>query len=285
MPEAPHPNTDGRRWLKALGGVGFARLAEARLQAHHAIQALTAFAEAMAEPRPKDLHRSFDWDIGAQGLRTRPAEAAPDLTALFALPEFELRLERADVVVTTIRARGRGAAELREALRAATAGALGTAPPFPAPDFELPEHPTASGAPFDPGPEALAELAGWFTHADLAILRAVADFEGASETRVWPHHFDLATLVEAGEGQVGIGLSPGDGDIPHPYWYVRGYGHDGTDAAEQPDLPFGRWKEEGWPGAILEAPELVALDDAEAQSAAADAFLGTAVSTCVSLFG
>lgn len=268
-----------------LGSVGFPRLAEARLQAHHAIQALTAFAQALAEPRADDMHRSFDWDIGAQGLRTQPAASAPDLTALFALPEFELRLERADVVVATIEARGRTGAELRDSLRTATEGVLDDPPAFAPPEFELPAHRTGSGAPFDPDPEALAELARWYTHADLALLRAGPALGLEREIRVWPHHFDLATLADAGGGQVGIGLSPGDDAIPHPYWYVRGYGHDGVDAADLPTLSHGRWKDEGWPGAIMEAPELVVLDDADAQSAAADAFLGTVVPTCVSLFG
>lgn len=276
----------GRR----LGGCAPEVLAETRLHVHHALQALTGFAQSLVEPMEDDMHRNFDWDVGVRGFRTRPAVGAPDVTAVLALPEFELRLERSDAVLARIPAQGVGGRRLREQLEAACREEIPGASDrarFEPPEFDLPDHAVADGeTPFEPDSDALVELGAWLTHADLALLRVHDDFEGVcDEIRVWPHHFDLATLLEAESGTIGLGLSPGDGGTPHPYWYVRGYPKEEPREGDLPELPHGAWKFEGWTGAILEAPEIAALGDADAQRTAVDAFLDVAIDTCVRLLG
>src|SRR5918912_81934 len=69
--------------------------------------------------------------------------------------------------------------------------------------------------------------------------------------RCWPHHFDIATLLEfAGGRSIGAGLSPGDESCDGPYWYVNHY-----PATPRRDLPplagGGTWNTSGWVGAIL----------------------------------
>lgn len=270
----------------ALGRVPLDTLPEARLQTHHAVQVLTSFAQACVEPMEGDRHRNFDWDIGVRGFRARPAATDSSLTAVFAVEEFEVRLERADAVVARIPARGRTGAELRSELGTALSGALGRDVALEAPEFELPDHPTATDAAFDPDPAALEELATWFTHADLALLRVHESFQGGcDDIRVWPHHFDLATLLHADEGTLGMGLSPGDGGVEHPYWYVRGYPKHPPIEGDLPPLEHGSWKFEGWTGAILEAPEIIESDDPEDQDHAVDHFLELVIDTCLRLLG
>ena len=284
----------GRR----LGSVTPEALVDTRLQLHHAIQPLTSFAQALAEPMDDDQHRNLDWDIGTRGFRSRPAAGAPAMTTVFAVESFELRLEREDVVLASIPARGRSVDELRAALERAVTDALPSrAPEFEPPEFELPDHAVAGGhVSLTPDADALAELARWYTHADRALLRLEERVDvDMDEPRVWPHHFDLATLLHAASGTVGVGLSPGDGGIEHPYWYVRGYPDDGTahDPAglDLPALERGRWKFEGWTGAVLDAPDLVGKvsDDARDEAAdgvadeVADDFLSTAVTFCLGL--
>ena len=273
-----------------LGSVEPGALVDARLQLHHAIQPLTSFAQALVEPMENDRHRNLDWDIGTRGFRTRPAADAPAITAVLAVESFELRLEREDVVLASIPARGRTVDELRSALERAVADALPSAPPeFEPPEFQLPDHAVAGGnVPLTPDVDALAELARWYTHADRALLRLEerVDVE-MDEPRFWPHHFDLASLLHPVGGTVGVGLSPGDADIEHPYWYVRGYPDDGSahdpSNLDLPALAAGRWKSEGWTGAVLEAPDLVGETSADAQDDVIDAFLSTSIPFCLGL--
>lgn len=267
---------------QALGSVPLDLLAETRLRTHHALQVLTSFAQAAVEPLEDDQHRNFDWDIGARGFRTRSASTDPELSVVFDVPRFTVRVERSDAVLEVIEARPLGGDALRERLAAALRGALpeGTVEGLEPPEFDLPEHAVGDGAtPFEPDRQALEELARWFTHADLALLRLTDELGVPSdEVRCWPHHFDLGTLLQGDGGTVGLGFTPGDPGIAHPYWYVRSYPDTTSDAhGALPELPHGRWKLEGWTGAVLEADELIAAGDAGAQAGASDAFLRAAV--------
>ncbi|MDT8367955.1 MAG: hypothetical protein RQ745_02020 [Longimicrobiales bacterium] len=272
--------------IRALGSIPLDRLAETRLRTHHALQALTSFAQAAVDPLDDDQHRNFDWDIGARGFRTRPATADPELSVVFDVPRFAVRVERSDAVLNVIEAHTFGGDVLRERLADAVRSALpeGSIGRFERPEFDLPDHAVSDGTtPFQPDGDALEELARWFTHADLALLRLTDEIDLASdEVRCWPHHFDLGTLFQAVEGSdggtVGLGFSPGDPGIEHPYWYVRSYPDTTSDEhGALPDLPHGRWKLEGWTGAVLEADEVIAAGDAGAQADASDAFLRATV--------
>jgi len=98
----------------------------------------------------------------------------------------------------------------------------------------------------------------------------------------WPHHFDIATLIEVDAARagraartVGVGLSPGDASIDEPYCYVN---HWPTTARNVlPALAAGEWFREGWAGAVLRGGSLVAAGDAAAQEGLLRAFLASAV--------
>ncbi|HYX23808.1 MAG TPA: hypothetical protein VFC23_06615, partial [Thermoanaerobaculia bacterium] len=135
--------------------------------------------------------------------------------------------------------------------------------PLERPGEDFPAHPVGSGTPFSTAGPAFAEVGRYFADAD-RVLRALADRNrGASPVRCWPHHFDVATLilldsqVNAGSDpekarSIGVGLSPGDGAIAEPYFYVLPWPAPPTDAL--PRLAGGgRWQTAGWVGAVLEA--------------------------------
>jgi hypothetical protein len=107
---------------------------------------------------------------------------------------------------------------------------------------------------------------------------------GAAPVRVWPHHFDVGSVLPLGAGDgdeapsIGVGLSPGDEGIPEPYFYATPWPPPGADEP-LPDLASpGRWRREGWTGAVLTGSDLVAAGDGRAQAARASAFLAEAVS-------
>jgi hypothetical protein len=116
-------------------------------------------------------------------------------------------------------------------------------------DYDMPDDSvgTASVA-FSADPAALAELAGWFTHANLALRELTAREPNAVPVRVWPHHFDVGSisfLDEPGPSsrQIGFGLSPGDHYYEQPYFYVTAFPLPSR--PQFPPLPGGGfWREQ-----------------------------------------
>ncbi len=78
--------------------------------------------------------------------------------------------------------------------------------------------------------------------------------------------------------QISFGMSPGDGSIPEPYFYITPW-----PLPAGSDLPpldsAGSWHTEGFTGALLHASELVKLADSEdEQRRAIDRYLRAALS-------
>ena len=98
----------------------------------------------------------------------------------------------------------------------------------------------------------------------------------------WPHHFDIATLIELPKTPsgktptIGVGLSPGDESYHEPYWYVGP--NPRPDVSNAPNLGGGgRWHTAGWIGAALPASDFV---DAQDQRAQVKLFVESAVKEC-----
>lgn len=117
---------------------------------------------------------------------------------------------------------------------------------------------------------ALAELARWYAAAAevLTDVRAMLAglHPGPGPARCWPHHFDIATLVDLEEADaetarsIGIGVSPGDESYPQPYVYVSPWPR--LDTAELPTLPPpGHWHTQGFVAAVATGEEILALEE------------------------
>ncbi|HEY4562453.1 MAG TPA: hypothetical protein VIJ36_05700, partial [Thermoanaerobaculia bacterium] len=149
----------------------------------------------------------------------------------------------------------------------------------------LQDHPVATGAPFAlAGSPAPAELERYYAGAD-RLLRALRDRNpGFSSVLCWPHHFDLAMLMPLDRQadaetvrSIGVGLSPGDGGRPEPYFYVLPWPRPTGDL---PALDGGRWNTEGWVGAVLEAADFTTAGSNGAQRGRIERFLNSAVQAC-----
>src|SRR5262249_51944288 len=123
---------------------------------------------------------------------------------------------------------------------------------------DMPESPIRGGGRFL-GPSAeLAELARWYDRG-LDVLASAP----ATPIRIWPHHFDLGSIIyldAATDGrQIGLGLSPGDKYYAEPYFYVTP--SPTPKDARSAELPSGTWRREGWTGAVLRGSEISAGAD------------------------
>jgi hypothetical protein len=185
------------RW-SSLGRTAPSSLADARLQLHHAVQIIASFGQALVKTRGDDSHRNMDWSREVAAFRSWPA--ADGRFALVRADPFEITLEGSEMRRSLL-LHGQtleGAYGWMEDALAVRAGTL--APP----EYDIPGHAVGAGAPFDPEPAALAELARWFENADLALGTVASGEAGASAVRCWPHHFDIATLIPLeGEGPDG----------------------------------------------------------------------------------
>lgn len=154
--------------------------------------------------------------------------------------------------------------------------------------YAIPAYPQASGTPFS-APEASAtdEFSAYFDNATLALEPFRTDGLGDHTTRTWPHHFDIATLIsveldletQKNKKTVGVGLSPGDGGIAEPYFYVNFWPRPDMSTITLPELAgHGQWNTEGWIGAVLTRSDLIAhSSEKTTQSAQTAAFLKSAV--------
>ena len=74
---------------------------------------------------------------------------------------------------------------------------------------------------------------------------------------------------------VGVGMTPGDGGYPEPYFYVTPWPYPNPEVL--PRLATGSWHTEGWTGAVLTGTEALAGEVEERTRA----FLAEAVEACM----
>ncbi len=264
--------------LAALGAIAATQLGSAREQAHWAVQVIAAFGETFAPRAPDTSHQALRWLEGHRALGG--VELAGRYPCRLALRVADLTLQLVDRQGAPHAELGLAGRTLAEAYAfAGDAVAAHTRGEYRArlrpPGFELPKHALADGARFERD-AGLPELARWFEAADLLLGEHVARARRGSAVTCWPHHFDVASLIELRAGaSVGFGMTPGDTETPEPYWYVN---HTPRSAkAMLPPLAVGVWVNTTWTGAVLRGSEVVAAGDAHAQRALVERFLASAI--------
>jgi len=274
---------------QTVGKVEEQGLVDSRLQLHYAAQLAAAVGNTLVPAVADYSHTALNWFAG--GLFSGQVEGATP---------FRVGLDMAKVGLIVIShtqetasghvsqnyhlpLNGHSFADRLAALQALIselgyAGAQVQPPSYQPGEF--PAHPIAEGAAFAIKEDQAAELGRYYGNAAL-LLQAVSVQEAqASPVRVWPHHFDMATLVslEPADGEqgrsVGVGFSPGDATYAQPYFYVTPWPYPPT--AALPALRVGRWHTAAWVGAILTASDLLSDRHAD-QQARAQEFLDQAI--------
>ena len=262
---------------RLLGSVGGERLRRERLAAHHAAQVFWAMGNALGERQPDDSHTSFAWDgrkdrfLGGDAPSGVRAALTPRDGTVHLLAARGESLGAVTVAGKTLR-------EVLDSLGEMLAGADVSFRPIQAPDYDLPAHPEPEGRFAAPDGAAAAEVCAWFQDAHLIAESTRAATTGAAPVRIWPHHFDIATLVSLdSERSINVGLSPGDDKIPVPYFYVTPWPR--PESGPPPPPGAGRWHTEGWFGAVLEADRVTELSAADAQRERVQEFVGAAMAS------
>lgn len=237
------------------------------LELHHAAQ-LPAAVSGLIEAREDYSHTTLALEDGC--LVSQPL---PDGRRVGVhIQSLQLRVGTMAAPSSTLDLKGRTKAEGLTWLRAELGDGIALLP------HDLPAR---ADRPFEPSGGGVLEA--WLTLGTSVLTEAVSAF-GGSPLRLWPHHFDMATLVgldeEASEESrsINIGLSFGDGSYGEPYWYVTPWPKPSDDL---PSLSAGHWHSEGFVAAVLPASEHPGEDvDGEAR-----AFLRSADFACRTLLG
>ena len=274
---------DRSRW-RNITGFDRARLSEARLTAHYAAQWLARIARGYILPRADDVHTNLGWSDSQRALTSH--ELPGGGSAGLRIPELTLVLwEEGSGGAQAFPLEGRRDDDVRKWLgdRLRRMGLDPAALDAPLP-YQMPAHAIGSSAPYAARAlaEPLAELATWFGNADLALGEArqhlLARGVDAPPVCLWPHHFDLDSLIQLGEGRtIGAGFSPGDDYYDEPYFYVSRY--PAPDVSRLPSLPLrGHWHTHNFTAAIALARNLVRV---AGQRGETETFLNTAIDVLV----
>lgn len=284
-----------------LGGDDLAAFVDAWRQVHYLAQAVVEAGKSWGEVREDDSHSalvSVD-DVGFVS-RTAFGDACAEL------------LFDGGIVVSTdgrgiadqhvVFADGRSVEDLISRVRALLEASLGAPRQGSVPAPDLPEHALGSGGRFGfaDGDEML-DLQSHYVLTHEVLSRFVSGVSGVAVDgehelvpRIWPHHFDLASLLvvsRVGDGSmtrtIGVGLTPPDSIEGSGYWYVSPWSRASSgNVFERAELPLGRWVDRGeLPMAVLPVSDVWALGDGgESQTIAIAEFVATAFNACMDHF-
>ena len=262
-------------------------LTEARLQVHHAAQFGTAMGVSYLKTEADDSHTNLVWDAGLAAVMARAVDGKRGAVSVgIRVADLTLIVTRDGSPVTAIPLDGMTIAATADATLAQLAiEGLDPGRFTLARHFDVPAHPVARGAAFDAkDQDSFAELSRWFGNAALAFGRIEKTVPGASQVRIWPHHFDIATLITIGPGaSTGAGMVPGDGYYDEPYFYVNAYPQPLADQLTDPLAGGGTWHTREWIGAVLPGSRVGGT--AEAQKAQVQAFLDASLAAGRTLVG
>ncbi|MBW8874291.1 MAG: hypothetical protein JF614_04955 [Acidobacteria bacterium] len=272
---------------ETLGAVDPRELTDARLQLHWAAQAAAAVGKQIVPHQPDFGEQSFQWLAGPRALAQGIVDGADGRfrSAVRPSPAALLLLDGDGATLAELPLEGHTLDAACEWVRAEVERLLGRPleQPLERPGEDFPAHPVGCGAPFSTAGPAFAEVGRYFADADRVLRAVAARNPGASAVRCWPHHCDIATLILLDPGadpekacSIGVGLSPGDGSIAEPYFYVLPWPAPAPHAL--PELAGGgRWQTAGWVGAVLAASSFIGAGPNGAQARQVEDFLDSAV--------
>ena len=271
-----------------LGSFAPTDFVEERLQAHWAVQPLSAAANIAIKAQPGDAHTNLGWDREHTGFTTNAFAGAH--VAGLSLADLAIHWDVLGVTKwSPLVLEGKTLDEARSWLTEHVRSVVPDLPDGPVPlrDYEMPDHPIAAGRPFaGSDPARRLELARWFMTADEALSETARAHAMSSDVRTWPHHFDIGLLInyepDADPEQarsIGVGMSPGDASIPQPYYYVNPYPR--PDVNELPELPGGGyWEQTLFFGALLTGEALLGGGDPAGRRGRVLDFLANAIDAC-----
>lgn len=176
----------------------------------------------------------------------------------FGTPPFDGKVARVEGSMLVYEVDGNVATQRVSTIRAAADFFGGEYVPVWFEDFHDPLSPMDPDAPLHVDEGSSLLIGDWFRFGFSAleqIRKRGADSDEPSEVQMWPEHFDAAIELGSQErGQLAsYGASPGDSEIPGPYFYVAPWSD--IDASDD------YWNAGHFGGSVLKYDELAAAAD------------------------
>ncbi len=259
------------------------QLEPTRVLLHYAIQLVAVLGNSLAEWQADASHASLEWQPEAQTFRGALIQAKQPLRGV--LEPVTLRLTLLDVsdrpfAVWSLQ--GKTLSEGMEWLQTILAQRGAKVEKLQRIDYrgDFPESAIATGAPFVASSSLeLQTLTAYFANTYFLLQDLIASVPAASPIRIWPHHFDMATLITVAQPEndtprtIGLGLSPGDRDYNEPYWYAAPWPYPADVSALEPLPGQGHWHTQGWVGAVLPASQLTSTPEMQVKTFFNSAFV------------
>jgi hypothetical protein len=234
-------------------------LVDARLQLHHAAQLATALGISYLPKKADDSHTNLQWIGGLSALVSNAVSGSNAVRIGVSAAPLALLVLVNDSPRANLPLDGRTVAEAADWVREhlATLG-LDAAKYTLAKHYTIPTHAVDGGAQFDTtDSEAFEQLAAWYSDGAMVLGELVAKMPHAAPVRCWPHHFDIATVIEVSPGKtINVGMEPGDVYYAQPYYYASAYPPPHGDLPRRPLAGNGRWHTHEWVGAVLPGSEI-----------------------------
>ena len=265
---------------------------------HHAAQFVAMIGDSLLPRTEDDAQSSMRWHRALKALVGRKVDLGIPSRLALVYPVFELRfLDDDDRSLSPLLLEGQSKENVYDWMReniSAFGGQVSDLHPIR--HFEIPHHAVDGIVPFHkPNARELEELARYRANADLVLRELSGHFDRCSPVRIWPHHFDIATVLEVdGDGKteqatktIGMGWAIPDNLIDDPYFYVTPWRKTGKiDFEKNSELPAGQWMlKKNWQGAVLPATDIVLEPTASAQHERVQRFLQVAVNESLRLLG
>ncbi len=266
---------------QTLNRISDDRLFEARAQLHQAVQLLTAVGISFIPPKADDSHTSFKWS--QKSLSFLSQGFGGELAFHLSLNPLDLTLQafHSDELLAEIKLNG-------VTLKQAATDLEFFWEDHGLPEdvftmkrhFELPDYPDRWETVFDiSDTDAFQTLASSYGNAASEFEARIKNDSRASGLMIWPHHFDLASLIDTGAGKsIGLGISPGDGSYTAPYYYVSVWPYPSAEQIKAQPLSQGVWHTKGWTGMVLTLDQITTCSEGSGQKSVVDTFLNEALS-------
>ena len=242
-------------------------LVKTREQLHHAIQAIAAAGKYLIPNRSDDSHTSLHWNENDQAFEGESISLDPSLRVGLRPSDLSFYLTDSKSGIQSEftlnnKTLGQGFSWMSEQLKNT---GLDISDLNLKLHYEIPSKTFSPDQPFKISqPNYFNTLSLYYANATSILSAIKSVLPEASEIRLWPHHFDIATLLTLDKDKsaeearsIGIGFSPGDEGYEEPYFYLTPWPYPRIQDINFPELSAGNWHTEGWVGAILSVSDII----------------------------
>jgi hypothetical protein len=265
-----HTDQLAKKWRR-LDPIPFEEIGRARQMAHQAVQFIASAAISYLPKKQDDSHTNCEWSRNLKALVGNLLGGENNIRLGLNISKMQLLLLKENWnIIEKFELANKNKTDVMDWLRENLENFNLDFNSYSLKrHYKIPDNSVLQGGQFViENSLAFSELSDYFTNADLILREYIHELNNATPLRCWPHHFDIATLLNLGKQElqsIGIGLSPGDPGNPEPYFYVTMWPYPDAEKVKFPDLAAGVWNFKVWTGAALLASEILKLEDEKEQ--------------------